>query len=132
MNKIFRLATFSFLAILLSAADSYAFKIDCKAVKVYDTSYLEEGLSVDEYPDVTLTPEKVWLGSSLYTLDDGAIITLKPSVGFRKTVEVINASGHQKFNITVNLAPNNKTGILMGTDLGEDKAPRKIADLVCK
>lgn len=122
--------TLAMSLLFLCGASAHAFEANCKVTEMYDSSYLEESLSLEEYPDVTLNAEEVYLGSSHYSLNDGDSITLKPSVGFEKTIEITDVTGEQKFTVTVNNLPTNKTGELWGQNKGEEAS--KIADLLCQ
>jgi len=106
-----------------------AYDASCTATEVHDTSYLEESLSVEEYPEVTVSSDEVGLGASVYSINDGDQILLRPSVGFKTTIEVVHASGEVSFFININNGPGGKTGTLWGQNKGEESS--LIADLVC-
>lgn len=72
--------------------------VECVALKVFNSSYLEESLSVDEYPDITLTENAAGaktaaLGSSLYSEESGDAIVRASTIGL-ETMYVIDPS-HQ-------------------------------------
>lgn len=114
--KTFILAL-SFVAIS-SANASTQDLVDCQAVEVIDSSYLEESLSVEEYPEVQLTQDETglkeaWLGSSLYSEDDGDTITLENAAGFDKIYTINPSHQLEQYQIVVNGNPMYREGHLL-------------------
>lgn len=118
------------LLTILASTPAHALERYCVVTKVYDTGFLEESLSVDEYPDVSITDGEVTLGASLFSVTQGDMIRLTPSVGFEKNIEITQKGGETKYFININNLPTDKTGTLSGQSKGE--ASPKIADLDCK
>lgn len=103
---------------------------NCRVTEVVNSDIFEESLSVDEYPDVIVDLETVTIGASRYSMESGDVINFKPSIGFRRTVEILPAEGDMQININWNDLPTNKLGYIFVTR-GHQK-PELIADLVCQ
>lgn len=122
------------LPVIFLASTSFASGfIDCKVDKIF-SPYLEESLSVDEYPDVTYTTNnsiaEVHLGASSYVDgEDHVSITSMPTFGFRKVVQI------KRLNETFTLWSENGVGELSVSYVknGQHKPKiEKIASLKCK
>lgn len=105
--------------------------LNCKVTEVIDSSFLEESLSVEEYPNIQATEEEVTLGSSVYSVNDGSVIEFGPAVGFEKNVTVIDPSGEIEFLITANDTPSDRSGKLWGKN-AVDEERSLIAELICQ
>lgn len=99
--------------------------IECTATDVYGGP-LEESFSVEEYPDVSLSASKVWLGSSLYSMADGAKITIKRTAK-KTTVTVITKSESEEFDIIIDNKTKKGTITYKSRDSLYD-----MADITCK
>lgn len=107
------------LMILNSAHAADRKLVECKVIKVVDSSYLEESLSVEEYPEVELTEDttgakKAWLGSSLYQEKDGDVITPGNAVGFDKNYTINPSHQLEQYLIVVSGGPMSRDGKLWG------------------
>jgi hypothetical protein len=82
----------SFL-ILSSAYANEKTLLQCKATKIVDSSFLEEGLSVEEYPNVDISEDEtgsktMWLGSNLFKESNDDLIQARISIGFGPYYEI--------------------------------------------
>ncbi len=119
-----------FAVLVAASSDAFAIERYCKVKAIFDTGYLEESLSVDEYPDVVISADEVVLGSSLFSVEKGDTIKDVVSVGFEKNIEIKQAGGEVSYFISINNLPTNKTGTLSGQIKGESAS--RIADLDCR
>jgi len=119
-----------FAILFLAGAQVQAINIECKVIKMHDTSFLEESLSKEEYPDVSVTDHEASLGSSSFEIQDGDKIETLPAIGFNKTVKITQKGG-AVYTLHVDASnPRKKRGTLFGKERGHVKAS-KIADLSC-
>lgn len=118
------------LSFFLTAATASAFDATCKATAIYDDSFLEESLSIEEYPDIVVSSSEVSLGSSVFSNDDEYVIQALPAVGFSKALEIAHKNGSVKYILQINDSPLDKTGTLWGENRGGARS--KIADLDCR
>ena len=99
MKSIAAFSTVLFAFLFVSSANARSHElVGCVAVNVHDSSYFEESLSVDEYPDILLMEDAAgaktaMLGSSLYSEKNNDAITLVSTAGL-ETMYVIDPS-HQ-------------------------------------
>jgi hypothetical protein len=75
-------------------------------------------LSVDEYPDVSVTEDETgareaWLGASLYEETEGDIITVENAVGFDKTFTITPSYKVEQFSIVVTGNVKDRIGQLL-------------------
>lgn len=92
---------------------------DCQVIEVFDTSYFEESLSVEEYPDVSVDVAangtmEVWIGSSLFRQSEGDQIVSIISHGFNKGYEITPSHQLEQFVISYDQRPAIQNGVLQG------------------
>ena len=112
-------------ALLVISSTSFAANIECKATDVYGGP-LEESFSVEEYPEVSISPAEVSIGSSSYSKSDGVSITIKKSPA-KTSVVVVTKDQSEQFNIVINNKTKKGTVSYNTADTSED-----MADIVCK
>jgi hypothetical protein len=117
----------SFVVLVASISAQAQTGVDCKATKVHDTSFLEESLSVEEYPDVYVSRLEAMLGSSLLTVQDGHTISFE-SANDAVEVFIMNPGDEGGYYIILDITTMN--GQLYGFYAG-DEPEVLIADLVC-
>lgn len=112
--------------------------LDCVATKVLDTSYLEESLSVEEYPWVRVMQDmsflRASLGSSFFDTHSGAKIEVLPTVGFGRSFRIKARRDDRTFTIITRTVMATPRPIQIGQLLGsrDGKKQDVIAELTCK
>lgn len=91
--------------------------LDCKAVEILDSSYLEESFSMDEYPYVWITREETGeltahLGIGLFEESDDDTITIEKTVGFDQAYTISPSHLLDQYRLIVTGNPMNREGKL--------------------
>lgn len=119
----------------LSASTSFASRglVNCEATEVLDSSYFEESLSVEEYPNVTLSSagggRTADIGAALYKEADGDRIDNGPYVGFVISYVINDGATGDSLLLTWDLSSGK--GSLQVREK-RDTDFRKLASLTCR
>ena len=112
-------------SLLVSHYVSAAVNLDCKATAIYGGP-LEESFSMEEYPEVSVTPSEVSIGSSNYSKRDGNSIKVSESATKIKVV-IVTKYQDEEFDLTVDKKTRKGTIFYKSDDTAED-----MADIRCR
>ncbi len=113
----------TFLLLISSQAHS-ATNLACVATSIYGGP-LEESFSMDEYPEISISPGSVQMGSSAYGTSLGDIISIRTS-GEKVLVKVQANNRSEEFVIAIN--KRTKKGNILYKASGVSEM---MADIIC-
>ncbi len=102
--------------------------LKCHVTGVQDTSFFEESLSVDEYPEIEIRQDLVVIGASYYGLDDREFLQYRDTSldGEDQSVTLIHGTAQLKYDMKY----VGGLGKLVGQNAGDIE--KVIADFVCE